>query len=68
LRGWTSAKRGSKREKIKTVRKAYTRDTLAGITAGRWGEDPRSLILAFASATRGSSQLAISRRARCHPR
>lgn len=30
LRGWTSEKRGSKREKTKTVRKAYTRDTVAG--------------------------------------
>jgi integrase len=30
LRGWTSEKRDSKREKTKTVRKAYTRDTVAG--------------------------------------
>ncbi len=30
LRGWTSEKRGSKREKTKTVRKSYTRDTVAG--------------------------------------
>jgi hypothetical protein len=30
LRGWTSEKRGSKRDKTKTVRRAYTRDTVAG--------------------------------------
>ena len=30
LRGWTSEKRGSKRSETKTVRKPYTRDTVAG--------------------------------------
>jgi integrase len=30
LRGWTSEKRGSKRDKTKTVRRAYSRDTVLG--------------------------------------